>query len=857
MFETTGHWVSSAPDLSRPGTSLADINKTLQKRLQGLKVRNLNSRGKSRGDAHAARCRLTPLVKQKPSRVGTSRSVTPGKVTSRPCSQSLPGRARCCLRAHHDLLLVQPSGSACDESIFPKESIWAPAVGLCPRDLARGSLVDGKQQCIAVGVGSTGRNQPMAAASAPNSLETATLKSSMTHAYLTSKFQVGSAKSDKINYTLAQKVFHSGDVPQEVLDSKRAVQKKKQPNILGTEKRDWNSSTIADQKIQKDMHKVTLEDLELPPRRERPSAATPVSQLLGPAPATGSASGGGPPGAARPKMTEELLPGAEARGQRAFQEDGLVGTEGQQLQLLAYYAELCEDFRHYQRITREEGGPLQADGAQLLLLNGPPGTGKTRHAVSFARALGLPLLAMNPTQLGTNGQVSSAWASSIRQEISGRDCILFLDEIDQFAKDEAFASGLRQFLDGVCQPSGSKVLVVGTTNRIDRLPADVRHRAELVNFERPERLHLEAMWKSYAKHLNEEDLSHLAGASMQQKATGRDVKHCASLCERETAIAYLNEQQALGYCHGAALSNCPGPKVERYIRCVQSRNIENLLKLYPDGCELKHLRLEDIAVLLEDSACDANDLKRHLLEIRAGIHDEKILKPCKAHSDEQIIERYKFVVAMTGQGPIGKLTGKWFNAIDERGLPAHCVADHWNDWNASYSTHTKDDIQQAHAVVQQKDDRRKRMMTRDNKVNSEAYVNPTQAIANMNDRLRERKIDFQDLKVQFKRELKVEFPQASEERLQAMAQRLLNEKLLADEKMARFPVQHESFRPNLSLTTQDRRYKEFYHPGTFVWHEAEKREAWTCCMNFGHGSRGCEFKVVNPDTWCYQGFERG
>ena len=33
--------------------------------------------------------------------------------------------------------------------------------------------------------------------------------------------------------------------------------------------------------------------------------------------------------------------------------------------------------------------------------------------------------------------------------------------------------------------------------------------------------------------------------------------------------------------------------------------------------------------------------------------------------------------------------GKWFNAIDERGLPAHCVADHWNDWNGSYSTHTK------------------------------------------------------------------------------------------------------------------------------------------------------------------------
>merc|ERR1712230_349842 len=98
-----------------------------------------------------------------------------------------------------------------------------------------------------------------------------------------------------------------------------------------------------------------------------------------------------------------------------------------------------------------------------------------------------------------------------------------------------------------------------------------------------------------------------------------------------------------------------------------------------------------------------------------------------------------------------------------------------------------------------------------------------------NDRLRERKIDFQDLKEQFKMELKLEFPKASEERLQAMAQRLLNEKLLADEKLARFPVQHESFRPNLSLTTQDRRFKQFFHPGTWQFNEIEKRFTWSCC----------------------------
>merc|ERR1719463_545606 len=70
--------------------------------------------------------------------------------------------------------------------------------------------------------------------------------------HLTSKFQVGSSKSDKINFSQAQKVFHSGDVPQHVVDAKRAAIKMKQANILGTEPREWHPSTISDQKIQKD-----------------------------------------------------------------------------------------------------------------------------------------------------------------------------------------------------------------------------------------------------------------------------------------------------------------------------------------------------------------------------------------------------------------------------------------------------------------------------------------------------------------------------------------------------------------------------------------------------------------------------
>jgi len=250
------------------------------------------------------------------------------------------------------------------------------------------------------------------------------------------------------------------------------------------------------------------------------------------------------------------------------------------------------------------------------------------------------------------------------------------------------------------------------------------------------------------------------------------------------------------------------------------------------------------------------DVKRKLLQVRAGLLDEKIQKAPKQHSDEVITELHKYVVATTGRGPIGMLTGKWFNAVDERGLHGHSIEENWPDWNGATSSHTKEDQKDATQVWEHKEGRRKRMMKGEPALDKQAYIGPMQGITNVNDSLREKKIDFADLKAQFKRELHVEFPNASEERLQSMAQRLLNEKLLADEKMARFPVQNESFRPNLSLTTQDRRYKMHHHPGAYSFSEISARYSWSCCMNFDKDSKGCEHKICNPDSWCTLGFER-
>merc|ERR1712137_665917 len=126
----------------------------------------------------------------------------------------------------------------------------------------------------------------------------------------------------------------------------------------------------------------------------------------------------------------------------------------------------------------------------------------------------------------------------------------------------------------------------------------------------------------------------------------------------------------------------------------------------------------------------------------------------------------------------------------------------------------------------------------------------------LNSRIREIKIDFQELKNEFKLSLKQEFPRASEERLQAMSQRLLGEKLLADEKARRLPALNESHSPNTAVTSQDRRFKVYGHPGSWAFSQADQRYCWSCCMSFSQDSRGCERKVVNPDNWCTLGYER-
>jgi hypothetical protein len=250
-----------------------------------------------------------------------------------------------------------------------------------------------------------------------------------------------------------------------------------------------------------------------------------------------------------------------------------------------------------------------------------------------------------------------------------------------------------------------------------------------------------------------------------------------------------------------------------------------------------------------DLQSDRKDLKHQLLKVRAGLMDQPPSATSVApYTDEQMADSIRYITNITGKGPIGALTKEWCNAVDERGLPAHCIESQWKDWNRSTAVCAPEDVSVKQRRFEEIESRRIRMNVPSKKVNQETYHDPQARTSKVGQEMASIKVTHQALKNDFKAQLKEEFPNASEERLQALAHRLLEEKLRSDAKISRQPVPQESFKPNLTVTTMDRRYKEFFHPGK--WSTFGNEECWSCCMGYSFDSKGCEYKVIDPDAWC-------
>jgi len=253
------------------------------------------------------------------------------------------------------------------------------------------------------------------------------------------------------------------------------------------------------------------------------------------------------------------------------------------------------------------------------------------------------------------------------------------------------------------------------------------------------------------------------------------------------------------------------------------------------------------SVALKQKQPTDSDLQRQLRCIRAGLFDQTDITKKGGRPKAEVNDLIRHIVSFTNKGPIGFLTKKWFDPEHEKAVMNHSVKP-WKSWNESTSTCTPEDIKQKNSVFATRERRRIEQNIPDEFLS--VHYGPMQLLHEFTQCLREKKVEFADIRDQFKRELRAEYPDASDERLQAFAQRLLDEKLRSDEKLARFPVQHESFRPNLALTTVDRRYKEYSHKGTWSFNAIEEKPVWSCCLNEDENSRGCEGRIYNPDSWC-------
>ena len=134
-------------------------------------------------------------------------------------------------------------------------------------------------------------------------------------------------------------------------------------------------------------------------------------------------------------------------------------------------------------LTCLESAQFLSPASQLrfILLNGPPGTGKTYAVKSAVQAVPFcKLVALQGSQIMAVGHVGEA-ARDLQvsfQTAMGQNhpTLIFLDEFDALVTNESMETVLASLMDIIAQHHGGCVILVAATNRIDVIPPSLRRR---------------------------------------------------------------------------------------------------------------------------------------------------------------------------------------------------------------------------------------------------------------------------------------------------------------------------------------------------------------------------------------------